>query len=174
MRFLFPSPLLLAAICLVLFPASLQAQGVIAGRTDDATGAGLPWGKYANYSTSVGDLDGDGFLDVVIGNLFRDPVAVFFNNADNPNNYLIVDLQGSGRPGGSDLFAVGAKIQAVVKDRTMTRWRTISSPGNTMYDIHFGLGLQDKVDTLTITWPSGNVTTLTDVAANQRLEVQEP
>jgi len=36
------SPLLLAAICLVLFPASIEAQSVITGQIDAAAGAALP------------------------------------------------------------------------------------------------------------------------------------
>ena len=42
MRIPSPSPLLFATICLVLFPASVQAQGVITGQIDDSTGTGLP------------------------------------------------------------------------------------------------------------------------------------
>ncbi len=37
----------------------------------------------------------------------------------------------------------------------------------------FGLGKLDKVATVEITWPSGHVDTLTDVAANQAITVQE-
>jgi hypothetical protein len=39
--------------------------------------------------------------------------------------------------------------------------------------VHFGLGQQTSVDTLTVKWPSGIVQTLTDVAANQRITITE-
>ena len=39
---------------------------------------------------------------------------------------------------------------------------------------HFGLGRAETIDSLTITWPSGKVQTLTDVPINQRITVTEP
>jgi hypothetical protein len=39
---------------------------------------------------------------------------------------------------------------------------------------HFGLGDATNVVTLKIEWPSGHVTTIHDVAANQFLTIQEP
>jgi hypothetical protein len=39
--------------------------------------------------------------------------------------------------------------------------------------LHFGLGSRTKVDALELRWPSGIVTRLTDVAANQILTIQE-
>ncbi|HEY9230571.1 MAG TPA: ASPIC/UnbV domain-containing protein, partial [Blastocatellia bacterium] len=39
--------------------------------------------------------------------------------------------------------------------------------------VHFGLGKRDRVKTIEIRWPSGQVDTLTDVAANQFITVKE-
>jgi hypothetical protein len=39
--------------------------------------------------------------------------------------------------------------------------------------VHFGLGDATKVDQLTITWPSGLVQELADVAADRHIRVQE-
>jgi hypothetical protein len=46
--------------------------------------------------------------------------------------------------------------------------------GNNSLVTHFGLGTATKVDTLTITWPSGKQTILTDVLADQFLTISEP
>ncbi|MGZ3396700.1 MAG: ASPIC/UnbV domain-containing protein, partial [Isosphaeraceae bacterium] len=41
------------------------------------------------------------------------------------------------------------------------------------FPLTFGLGNAQKVDELTITWPSGKVTTLTDLKADQIYQVNE-
>ena len=38
---------------------------------------------------------------------------------------------------------------------------------------HFGLGAATQVDTLTVYWPSGEVQTLSNVAAGQRMTITE-
>ena len=43
-----------------------------------------------------------------------------------------------------------------------------------MLPAHFGLGSAAHVDTLTVRWPSGRSSRLTDVAANEVLVVTEP
>ena len=39
--------------------------------------------------------------------------------------------------------------------------------------IHFGLGKADKVDSLEIRWPSGQIDTVKDIKANQVIYVKE-
>ena len=39
--------------------------------------------------------------------------------------------------------------------------------------VHFGLGENTKIDSLSITWPGGKTQSLVDIAANQLLEVDE-
>ena len=39
---------------------------------------------------------------------------------------------------------------------------------------HFGLGSEQKINKMTITWPSGNVQELEDISANQKLTIVEP
>jgi hypothetical protein len=40
--------------------------------------------------------------------------------------------------------------------------------------VHFGLGQEAKIATVTIRWPSGTVQVLKDVAADQILKLKEP
>ena len=46
--------------------------------------------------------------------------------------------------------------------------------GQHMRPAHFGLGPTEKIERMTIRWPSGTVQTLTDVTAGQRVTVEEP
>ena len=40
--------------------------------------------------------------------------------------------------------------------------------------LHFGLGDAQRADRVEVRWPSGSVSTLENVAAGQRLRVEEP
>ena len=48
-----------------------------------------------------------------------------------------------------------------------------SSMGQNMMEAHFGLSDATKIDSITLTWPSGKRQTLTDVDINQILEIVE-
>jgi hypothetical protein len=41
-------------------------------------------------------------------------------------------------------------------------------------DLHFGLGRENRILRLNITWPSGTVQTVEDLAVNQTHEIVEP
>ena len=60
----------------------------------------------------------------------------------------------------------------------VTRIREMGSSqshmSHSVVPLHFGLGSAARAETVTIRWPSGQVQTLSDVAANQRIVVVEP
>ena len=39
--------------------------------------------------------------------------------------------------------------------------------------VHFGLGENTKIDSISITWPGGKLQSLVDIAANQLVEIDE-
>lgn len=126
-----------------------------------------------------GDFNKDGYVDIFETAMMGMPI-LYMNNGKatgNPNNYLRVKLIGnpSGTPP-SNRDAVGAHLVATAGGATLARWITNGGTFEGASDLiaHFGLGASTQVDTLTITWPSGKVTTLTSVPANQLLTVTEP
>ncbi|HZU35656.1 MAG TPA: CRTAC1 family protein [Gemmataceae bacterium] len=104
---------------------------------------------------AVGDLDNDGKVDVVISNC-NEPVVLLRNNVQNDNHWLGVRLMG--RP---NRDAVGAKLTL---DAGGTRLvRAIKGGGSYLSSsdrrVVFGLGQLNRVDRLTVRWPSGRVQT---------------
>lgn len=127
---------------------------------------------------ATADYDRDGFLDLFITN-GRDPASPFaaegphqlFRNSGNDNHWLQIDLTGvtSNRDG------IGARVTVFAGGKRQIREQGggIHRMTQNHQRLHFGLGKHEKVDKLVITWPSGKVQTLTDIQANQILEVEE-
>ena len=118
---------------------------------------------------SLFDYDGDGRVDVVVRN-YRQPVQLLHNVGD-PAHWIDVKLIGTR----SNRDAVGARV--LVTAGGMRQMREVHAgagylSGSSLVQ-HFGLGPAASVDRIEIHWPSGSVTTVTDVPANQRLTLTE-
>ena len=71
--------------------------------------------------------------------------------------------------------AINARVKVTAGDLVQTR--EVLSGGSYISQndvrLHFGLGAHDRADKIEITWPSGSVTALTNVAANQFVGIKE-
>ena len=78
------------------------------------------------------------------------------------------------RPDQANHAAIGALVEVDVGGRTLRRWVTA---GSTSYDasgparVWFGLGDAADVDTIRVTWPTGEQTTHPGVPADQPVTV---
>lgn len=128
------------------------------------------------HSVATGDLNDDGFVDLVagFGSGFNSPSftndQLYFNNG-NGNNYLKVALQGTtSNPNG-----IGARLELYglwgVQIREV---RSGESYGiMTSMTQHFGLSTIPFIDSLIVRWPSGVVDRVLSPAINQTLNVVE-
>ena len=128
------------------------------------------WGmeeKTFSNGVAFSDLDNDGDLDLVINNL--EDIASIYRNNSAENSYLQVDLQGNGKvlPNGSKVSVYTPAGLQVQEHNTVRGYLSSVSP-----ILHFGLGQQQKIDSVLVQWPNGMTTKLTDVRADQKLIIK--
>lgn len=117
------------------------------------------------------DFDRDGDLDVVVQS-FSQPLVFLNNEHPSRGHWLQVALRGSV----SNRDAIGARLIAEFGNgqRQLRELGTTSGylAGQSLV-ASFGLGEVDRVDRLTIRWPSGEVQVLENVPVDQRLTLRE-
>ncbi|PEM43191.1 CRTAC1 family protein [Bacillus toyonensis] len=120
---------------------------------------------------SAVDLTNKGSLDLVFANQ-GGKARVYENNIKNKNNWIKLDLTGQ-LPSNRD--AVGAKVTFEINGvkTVIERDGGNSHGGQSDPRIHFGIGKNEKIDKITIDWPSGRKQELTDVKSNQILSIIE-
>jgi hypothetical protein len=135
----------------------------------------------ASRGLAAGDIDRDGDLDILILNVLEKP-DLLINETETSNHWIVVRAVGaarglskSGNPNVSNRDGVGARIQIKAGGRSQVR--DVRSSASYMSanprEIHFGLGSQNRVDEILITWPSGKQDRLIDIAADQVVVVHE-
>lgn len=128
---------------------------------------------------AVADYDRDGFLDLFVTN-GADPNSIFeaegphqlFRNQGNHNHWLEIDLEGVV----SNRDAIGSRVEVIAGGVTQVREQTggMHRIAQNHQRLHFGLGLNQQVDRITVIWPSGIVQNLQKIQADQILRIIEP
>ena len=116
------------------------------------------------------DVTGDGMEDLIVRQAGGGPLLVFENRFPKAH-WLQISLRGEK----SNRHGIGARITAETADKKLTRELF---PHNTFVSqapahVHFGLGDADKVNKLTVRWPSGLVQEFSNVTADRRLIIHE-
>jgi hypothetical protein len=127
---------------------------------------------------STVDYDHDGFLDLYVTNgrshqlLAESGQHQLFHNTANSNHWLEIDLVGTT----SNIEGIGARVVATAGGVTQSREQGggIHRWTQNHSRLHFGMGANNVVDTLTIHWPSGTVQILNSVSVDQIMTITEP
>ena len=128
---------------------------------------GMDTPDYSNGSTYA-DLDNDGDLELIVNNI-NGPASIYRNNAEimPGRHYLTVQLEGSelNRNG------IGAQVSLYSRgqQRMAQQFFTRGFMSSTSDHLHFGVGSDTLIDSLTIRWPGMLEQTLYNIANDQTL-----
>ncbi len=133
---------------------------------------------------AIGDLDGDGYTDLVAAPGESDASALALINGGGGNNWLTLRLVGRTALGesGSNANGIGARVYVVTRPdpdaSPVVQVREVRADSGLTSTagagVEFGLSDAASADTLLVFWPSGREQRLSGVAANQVLEIVEP
>jgi hypothetical protein len=136
---------------------------------------GQAWGmQQASNSNGAAyaDLDNDGDLDLAVNNI-NNTAFIYQNEANTQlqHRYLQVRLQGEGK----NTSGIGAKVSIYANGTTQYAEQMPSRgyQSSVWPVLHFGLGKEEKADSLLIVWQSGKRQLLKDIQANQLLTANE-
>jgi len=122
--------------------------------------------------SAFADFNNDGAMDIVVTSLNQRP-RILLNSGGSGNHWLMLDLTGVKSP----RDPIGAKVTVkLASGRVLHNHVSVSVGFMSSSDkrVHFGLGLEAKIATVTIRWPSGTEQVLKEVAADQILKLKEP
>jgi hypothetical protein len=126
--------------------------------------------RHVSRGLAIGDLFNDGNMDVVVGDIDGSPMLL--RNRGIPSRHWVgFELAGTK----SNRLALNARISIVAGGMTQTD--EIHSGGSYLSQndlrVHFGLGASEKIQSVTIHWPSGKVETLSNLVADKNYSVLE-
>jgi len=125
-----------------------------------------------SYSNAIGDVDNDGFPDIIVSN---ESANMFlwknFSGLFTSNNWLKVKLEGTQ----SNRDGLGSFIEINTDQGSLYRYVTcgegyISQNSNSEF---FGLGTDSEINYIKVEWLSGVEDIIYDVETNQTLEIIE-
>lgn len=125
---------------------------------------------HTSYSPVKGDLNNDGFYDIVVLNGSFNPHNVLLN-VGNANNYIKITPVTSV----SNTQAFGGRVDVYANGQQQSRMIKSSDGMCAQNSQHMivGVGSATVIDSIRVTFPSGLVTTRYAVLANQSIEIFE-
>jgi enediyne biosynthesis protein E4 len=129
--------------------------------------------NYLGRGLAVGDIDNDGYPDVIFTRLNETPILLR-NAARGKNSWIGLELQGTV----SNREAIGAKIVVTSGTRRLVRWLTGGSSYLSAHDkrVVIGLGAISAGNNVNaeILWPSGQKQRLSNLQTRRYHKIAEP
>ena len=123
-----------------------------------------------SYAAAHVDLDRDGDLDLVVTNL--DENVSIYRNDSSTNHAVTVRLRGTA----SNARGIGTEVTVVTAaGRQVQQCFPVSGfLACQEAEMHFGLGTADRIEQLTIAWPSGAQQQFNDLDVDRAYKITEP
>ncbi|MDB5120845.1 MAG: RNA-binding protein [Sphingobacteriales bacterium] len=139
--------------------------------TNLGAAAGMTAPSNSNGS-AYADLDDDGDLDMVVNNLAQS--AFIYQNQTNKlskNNYLKIKLEGVGK----NKAGFGAKVYVYSKGKQQFTEQMPSRGYQSSVSeiLNFGVGKENKIDSLKVIWPDRKQQVLKDIKVNQQISLKQ-
>jgi len=119
---------------------------------------------------AFGDIWNDGAIDVLILNV-GEPPTLLRNHLANGNHWVGFNLQGTK----SNRAAIGARL--TVRAGKLVQFNEVRGGASYLSQndlrLHFGLGTNNKIDSVEISWPSGFVERLGSLEVDQIYTIEE-
>lgn len=124
-----------------------------------------------SYANAIGDIDNDGYPDVIVVNEANENVDLWQNNTSNTNNWLKIKLKGTV----SNTDGIGSRIEVHVNGKSQYRYTHCGESylGQSSASEFVGLGTAPQVDYIQVTWLSGLVDRIDNVLPNQAITIIE-
>ena len=119
---------------------------------------------------AFGDYDNDGDIDILINPINAYP-ELLRADTNHQNNWIKIKTIGTK----SNRDGIGARVTCVTADGSQIDEVRSGGSYYSQNDlrVHFGVGKNQKIKSLEIRWPSGQIDTLNDVTVNQVVYVKE-
>ncbi len=142
-----------------------EERGAYFGDISDSLGVNSP---LEARSLVTFDYGNDGDLDLLVGNFWSTPNL--FENNTKVDNWLKINLKGTV----SNRNAFGANVYISCSDKKYYRLNDgVDFLGQSILPLHFGLGNNDKIDSIVVNWPNGEQEILLNVDVNQTVTILE-
>lgn len=147
-----------------------RGRGAFSELESDALGEYFPR-KYLGRGVARLDVNRDGLPDLAVTHLDA-PLALLENETPvGGRHFLVVHLRGtlSGRD------AIGSRVEVQSGDLRLVRQLTAGDGylASNQRVLLFGLGEMDSIETLTVHWPSGEVSSFGDIAVDREVIIVE-
>ncbi len=137
--------------------------------TNRSSTLGLGQDSYSN-GAAYGDLDNDGDADLVVNNINSESF-IYRNDADKKTKNRFLKLRFRGKS--PNVFGIGVSVAARSKSgtRVLQNHNTRGFQSSIEPNLLLGLGDDEQVDELVITWPDRKEQVLKNIKANQTLTI---
>ncbi len=120
---------------------------------------------------SVGDLNNDGFLDMIISSI-GSPIKILYGQSPPNNHWLSIRVTD---PEHGNRYDYGAEVTVISESN---RWRQWLNPGGSYlcsHDprLHFGLGPHSQVDRIEVAWSDGTKEQFSGAVMNTIISIEK-